>query len=159
MLTRSQRFARNIKYETRVGIGGGAFREKGYVFPSHLEMDEFEKRNLPYDIDSKLRNTIIVLNRKGYRTVGSCQGHTHNDRGFITIGMHPSDYKDGSQDWHKKRTHLLQLGGLSKKPIDPIEIKRIIYETTGATKIRYERPHGRAYYHAFTFQSLSKRRW
>ena len=59
---------------------------KGYTLPSHEEMDDMDKHHLIYDIDPDIRSMVIELNKKGFKTGGSCAGHIPNRiHGFVTI--------------------------------------------------------------------------
>jgi hypothetical protein len=164
---RQKRFAQNVKDNDMRGIGGSAFKQKGYSYPTHEEMNQFKKYNLPFDIDQQLRKTIIALNQSGYRTWGSCSGHVDGERGFITVAPHPSDpffitlKKENPVFYQSLFLHYKLNGGYSKVPANPNQIKSIIKRYTGITQIYYKPPIYRPnnnrtqLYHAFTFPSQS----
>jgi hypothetical protein len=166
-LSRQQRFSRNVKDNDMRGIGGHAFRHKGYNFPSHEQMDKFKKHGLPYDIDKKMRELIILLNESGYKTGGSCSGHSKEDRGFITILPDRSDpfLYEVKQNHPDKLSSLINginhFGGFSQKPINPDKIKKAIKKYLNVTRVVYSPPKlkGRAggmqIYHSFTFPAVS----
>ena len=62
---------------------------KGYTkrppYPTNSEMNQMDKHGLIYDIDPPVRETVIKLNRAGFRTDGSCAGHSCKTKGFIII--------------------------------------------------------------------------
>ena len=82
ILTRQQRYAINAKDNPRGrNIGHGITS-----YPTHYQMNQFEKYGVVYDVDPALRDVVIELNARGYRTAGSCQGHNfRNKHGYVTI--------------------------------------------------------------------------
>ena len=65
--------------------------QKNTVRPSF----KINKNTLPY-IDSKIRKTVVLLNEVGYKTVGSCQGHFDQPRGWNHpfVGMYYKNIED-----------------------------------------------------------------
>lgn len=166
-LTRQQRFAQNVRDNEMRGIGGSAFKQKGYKFPSHEQMDKFKEHRLPYDIDVKIRELVIILNDSGFRTGGSCSGHTKEDRGFLTILPSSTDnfLYDLKQNHPDKLPSAIKAikyyGGFSQKPIDPDKIKAAIKKYLKVSRVVYAPPnvkgkHGMKIYHSFTFPSVSE---
>jgi hypothetical protein len=83
MKTRTERFWENIrKHKNESGHFYTTTKSK---LSSHSEMNEMQKYNIIYDIDPQIREFVIALNKKGYRTEGSCAGHKRGERGFVTI--------------------------------------------------------------------------
>jgi len=166
---RQRRFAENVRENKDIGIGGHAFHRKGYLFPSHEQMDKFKKYNVPFDVDEKLRGAVIALNQVGYRTGGSCSGHKAGERGFIAVNPHPATdlfynelKRKDPEKYQKAYQFYKKESAYSIIPINPSEVKSIIKRYTGVPQIYYQ-PTGSsskgrvAYYHAFTFPSLANR--
>ena len=47
-------------------------------------------QGITYDVDPELRQVLIELNKRGYKTAGSCSGHK-TDTGYITIKQNVTD--------------------------------------------------------------------
>lgn len=153
-----QRFAKNLlKRPDMTGIGKSAFRSKGYTFPSHSQMNQFSRFGIVYDVDPGIRDLVIDINRAGYSTGGSCQGHIKGQSGFITINLNKREIP------HKILVGLNQYFtefGYSKKPVNVQEIKEIL-KKHGLIFMRYKPPRfskdskGRiSLYHAFLFRPV-----
>jgi len=166
VLTRQQRFARNIKDNENRGLGGLAFITPGYSFPTHKQMDKFDKYKLPHDIDPALREVVIDLNDHGYTTGGSCQGHYKGSKGFISIYPNRSEVslsvlkeRLGSSEDAKKLAKALIALGESKKVVDPREVEQIIFKH-GIKVTKYEpliintTRKNLKIHHAFIFQAI-----
>jgi hypothetical protein len=154
-LTRQQRFAKNVKKDMSGGMQGKAFRTKGFTFPTHEQMDAFDKYHIPHNVDPALRDAVIDLNKRGYCTSGSCQGgHLHNKRtnerntGFIAITPHKSEYP---QQYQQMRLHH------SKKVVNPNEVKQVLKSHNIKVK-KHDPPYFRKGeikdFHAFEFDTL-----
>lgn len=67
---------------------------KGNRAPGPRQIERMKKQKLILDIDPKIRNLVIELNERGFKTYGSCAGHAkgafgpHNGGGFVTIVKH-----------------------------------------------------------------------
>ena len=67
---------------------------KGNVPPGIRQIERMKKYKLILDIDPKIRNLVIELNERGFKTYGSCAGHTLGcfgalkGGGFVTIVKH-----------------------------------------------------------------------
>jgi len=61
--------------------------------PTNTEMDKLDKHNIIYDIDPPIRTMVIELNDKGFKTEGSCAGHSIKPNGFITFKGDPTQSK------------------------------------------------------------------
>lgn len=165
-LTRQQRFARNVVDNIERGLGVRAFRVKGYTFPTHEQMDSFKKYHVPYDVDPAIRDVVIEINDAGYRTAGSCQGHSKGGQGFISVHPHRTEYptkllaeKYKPEPVDKIVRGLLSMGE-SKKPVNPGEIKNILLDN-GLEKVRHDAPFTRLLsndslkaHHGFTFTAV-----
>jgi hypothetical protein len=169
---RQQRFAENVKDNINRGIGGYAFKEKGYSYPTHEEMNQFKKYNIPFDVDEKLRKPVIALNQCGYRTWGSCSGHVAGgERGFISVAPHPvsdpvyNEFKRKDPErYNKLYQYFKKDAGYSSIPVNPGYIKSIIKRYTNTQQVYYKPPvnlenfkRPGTPYHAFTFPSLANR--
>lgn len=73
------------------GRGPPSVKCKGFTIPSENQMNEFDKYRISYDVDQPLRDILIELNQNGYKTGGSCAGHTAKGYGFITISTYKPD--------------------------------------------------------------------
>jgi len=134
---RQQRFIKNVR--DNPARGSGDWKQKSYYYPTEQQMNKFEKYNIVYDVDPALRDVVIELNAKGYRTVGSCQGHSkHNKTGFVTIAI---TYNEVPLKYRNSTTSLAQhlLKELSEKEINPTEIK-MIFKKHGITITKYTPP-------------------
>jgi hypothetical protein len=89
-----------------------------FEFPTESQMDAFDKYHIPYSVDPALRDPVIALNAKGYTTYVSCQGHTKGSTGIIWINPHISEL---TKEDVKEYPFIL-----SRKPINPTEIKKIL---------------------------------
>ena len=49
---------------------------KGNRAPGPRQIERMKKQKLILDIDPKIRNLVIELNENGFKTYGSCAGHT-----------------------------------------------------------------------------------
>ena len=134
ILTRQQRFIRNTKDSPYRRNGTTEDIQKGSEYPTHYQMNQFEKYGVSYDVDPALRGVVIELNMKGYRTSGSCQGHNMRNKNKAFVAIRPS----------KKETPL-GWDGLSKKEIystkniNVNEIKHI-FKKHGITITKYTPP-------------------
>lgn len=132
-----QRFAKNLlKQPDMTGIGKSAFRSKGYKFPSHSQMNQFSKFGIIYDVDPGIRDLVIDINRAGYTTMGSCQGHIKGQSGFVTIALNKQEIPH--KYWGLIRDHIKEFGQ-SKKPVNVQELKEIL-KKHGLIFLRYEPP-------------------
>jgi hypothetical protein len=167
MDTRRKQFAASLKkHDPRTGVGNMAFRTKGYKFPTQEQMDDFRKLNIVYDIDEKLRDVIIDLNKHGYRTQGSCAGHTAGHHGFITFGLSEAEIKARATSESKGNkyvatkiyqslvNHTNHEQGSVSPHINLDKIKTIL-KNHGLHTIKYTKPDRERLFHAFTFDSLS----
>jgi hypothetical protein len=152
-ITRQQRFRQNVQQDTTGGMQGEAFRTKGYTFPTHQQMDKFDKYRIPHNVDPGVRDLVIAINDCGYRTGGSCQGahlRHRTEGGFVVVNPHRSEVPE---EW--KRRVLIE--NPSRRVVDPIEIKRI-HRDFNFKVTKYERPlyseRGSAPYHAFNFPAV-----
>lgn len=108
-------------------------------------------------MDFALRDLVIELNSKGYKTTGSCQGHIKsNNHGYLKIGgtknCIPLKYRNG--DSPLSRSLLKEV---SQKEIDLNEVKSI-FKKHGITITKYipascrEDKQGKIYtHHQFEF--------
>jgi hypothetical protein len=147
MTTISQRFNAALKnnrdYQYRSAQSPITSR-KGWKYPTKQQLDMFEKYKIPADVDPILRDIIIELNIKGYRTTGSCQGHGHRGRAFIGIGL-------SKQEWFKYipnnsspphvilRNLFMKHSNISTISINQNEIINIM-KKYGLTNIKYDPP-------------------
>lgn len=85
-VNRTARFWKNIgSRPTERGNVYGHDRGRGFALPSHSEMDAMEKHGVIFDVDPGIRALILDLNRKKFKTEGSCAGHIRGRRGFVTV--------------------------------------------------------------------------
>lgn len=157
-----QRFAKNIsKRPDMTGYGTSAFRSKGYTFPSHSQMNQFSRFGIVYDVDPGIRDLVIDINRAGYTTWGSCQGHIKGQSGFVSIILNKQEIPHKFLvDNPKLNQYFIDEGGYSKKPVNVQEIKEIL-KKHGLTFLRYKPPRfskdskGRiSLHHAFLFRPV-----
>lgn len=94
---------------------------KGNRAPGKKQVELLRKYKIILDVDPKIRNLIIDLNEKGFKTYGSCAGHvrmafgTMSGGGFVTIVKHKTiPYKE-SQIVIKK---IFKKHGINKIVID-----------------------------------------
>ena len=100
-----------MKRDKRRSSTWDALKETRY--PSSKTADELHKRRLPLDIDPEIRPLVLELNKKGYRTYGSCAGH--RDRGFIVFGkLKPEKQKEVKDILKNKGLEQLRGGHLDK---------------------------------------------
>jgi len=67
---------------------------KGLKMPTHDQMDKLEKYGIVYDVDPEIRDMVIELNDKGFKTLGSCAGHMPNKiNGFVSFSGKPTEHK------------------------------------------------------------------
>jgi hypothetical protein len=124
-----KRFVRNVKHNINRG-NSEVWKNPDYQYPTPYQMNQFKKHHIVYDIDPALRNVIIDLNSKGYRTGGSCQGHIkENKHGYIKINTSknqlPLKFRNNNTPLAKDLSTDLSTD-LSLKNIDPNEIKSIL---------------------------------
>lgn len=124
MKTRTERFWKNVReHEKESGHFYTATKSK---LPSHSEMNEMSKYNIIYDIDPQIRGFVIALNKRGFRTEGSCAGHRKGERGFVTI---KGDFEKLSYDNKVKIVNLAKSYGLKNLRLYSF-IKTIYYRIT-----------------------------
>ena len=170
VLTRQQRFARNVRENPNVQLAGGAFKTKHYTFPTHEQQDKIDKHGLPHDVDTEVRDLVIDLNDAGYCTGGSCQGHHTKNKGFVTINPHKSEIPVQflKQRWGDQAATTYVKGlvkdGLSSHKVDVGEVRKI-HRDNGVSKINYEKPHFDSkegdyiHYHSTQFDPIIKEEW
>jgi len=122
---RKKRFVRNVKDNINRG-NSNSWEKTYYQYPTSRQMDQFQKHHVVYDVDPALRNVIIELNSKGYRTAGSCQGHMkENKHGYIVIKVSrnqlPEKFRNHNTALARNLSHDLSL-----KDINPNEVKAIL---------------------------------
>jgi hypothetical protein len=137
-----QRYDKLLK-KNYIDRANSPIEERGYAYPTADQMRAFEKYNLPPDVDPALRNVVIELNKVGYSTGGSCQGHNHHNTAFIAINPTKEEIlkaiPNNSLPFHLAfRAHTLK-DGLSKRPINTSIIVNIL-KKHGLQNIRYEPP-------------------
>lgn len=72
------------KETARAFVGSSSYPLlEGEKLPPVRTRRKLSKYGISYDIDPELTSILLELNRKGYKTSGSCAGH--RDKGFITI--------------------------------------------------------------------------
>ena len=138
LTTKQQRFVKNVKDNITRG-NDDSWKRQSYRYPTEQQMDKFEKYHIVYDVDPALRDIVIDLNSKGYRTVGSCQGHNkHNKIGFVNIAIAinelPLKYRNSDTPAGKYFSK-----NLSQKDVNPTEIKTI-FKKHGITITKYTPP-------------------
>jgi hypothetical protein len=82
MQTRSERFWKRVSGNINRGNYYGNVKTQ---LPSTQEMNIMDKYKIIYDIDPEIRKLVINISKAGYKTVGSCAGHSKIERGFVTI--------------------------------------------------------------------------
>jgi len=135
LTTKQQRFIKNVKEHPMRGQGE-YWKNGNYHYPTQAQMNKFEKYNIVYDVDFALRDLVIELNSKGYKTTGSCQGHIKsNNHGYLKIGgtknCIPFKYRNGDSPLSRSL-----LKNVSKKEIDLDEVKSI-FKKHGITITKY----------------------
>ena len=156
------RFARNA-----VRHGGNPKPKRGFPYPTHAEMDELERHNLPFDVDVKLRKPLVEINRAGYKTWGSCSGHaTESSSGWVHVAPARSDpflvnLKEKHSDIHSCIKPELECKkyGYSRVQVDPGRVKTIIKRYTDADNVNYRKPIIDRPLHHFSFRTLSDEDW
>lgn len=143
MITTPRRYNALLKrnYNTRAN---SPISERGYSYPTPRQMSAFEKYNIPPDVDPILRDIVIELNNKGYRTNGSCQGHLSKRNAFIGIELFKPEWlkyiPNTSPTEHiELRNLMMKASRFSLIPINPSEIIRMM-KKYGLTDIKYEPP-------------------
>jgi hypothetical protein len=156
---RQQRFTEGMRQ--MVGIGT-SYKKPGYIVPTHKQMDVFDRFDIPYDIDEQLRDAVIELNDRGFKTGGSCSGghQKHKKEGFITI--HPSHFEihDLSMKHPSSSNKIFtyaNLHGTSNVSINIPLVKKIIRKHIGNVSVRYYPPTLKyiALFHSFEFPKLT----
>lgn len=164
MLSVQERYARGV-----VQSGGNPKPPKKYPYPTHQQMDALEKHKLPLDVDEKLREPLVKLNNVGYKTWGSCSGHTccaTTPTGWVHIAPHRDDpflvkLKSTKPDIHACLEPEISSKnyGFSRAQVDPSKAKSIIKRYTDADSVNYQKPIIDRPYHRLTFSALSEEDW
>ena len=128
ILTRQQRFIKNVKDSPYRRNGPDEDIRKGTTYPTHNQMNQFEKYGVAYDVDPPLRDVIIELNMRGYRTSGSCQGHNMRNKAFVAIN---SSRKEVPTEWRTSSNNIYSI-----KNINVNEIKNT-FKKHGITITKY----------------------
>jgi hypothetical protein len=147
ILTRQQRFIRNAK-DSPYRRNGDDLRRGTY--PTHYQMNQFEKYGVSYDVDPALRDVVIELNMRGYRTAGSCQGHDMRNHAFVSINSSKKEIPPEQATLSKREIY-------SMKNINVNEIKNI-FKRHGIIITKYTPPSYNKRrirdYHTFQFPAI-----
>jgi len=143
ILTRQQRFIRNAK-DSPYRKNSDDMRRGTY--PTHYQMNQFEKYGVSYDVDPALRDVVIELNMRGYRTTGSCQGHNMRNHAFVTIHSSKKEISPEQSRISKREIY-------SMKNINVNEIKNI-FKRHGIIITKYIPPSYVREYHTFQFPAI-----
>jgi hypothetical protein len=135
VLTRQQRFIKNV-------VNKYGKSEEDYLkqndYPTHPQMDKFEKYNIDYDVDPALRGVTIELNNKGYKTMSSCQGHFKGSTGHVSIAISENEIPKKYQKFNTSFA-VFMLKRSSEKDINVNEIKAI-FKKYGIIITKYKPP-------------------
>jgi hypothetical protein len=82
MQTRTERFWKRVGGNENRGNYYGNIKAP---LPTTQEMNIMDKYKIIYDVDPPIRKLVIDVARAGFKTIGSCAGHSKNERGFVTI--------------------------------------------------------------------------
>lgn len=93
---------------------------KGNRAPGRRQIELLKKHKIVIDVDPKIRNLVIGLNELGFKTWGSCAGHTKRafgieGGGFVTIVKHKTFSYEESQ---KMISKLCKKNGIPKVTFD-----------------------------------------
>jgi hypothetical protein len=150
------------------GIGiGMRYKQPGYPIPTHKQMDEFERYDIAYDVDEQLRDAVIELNNRGFKTGGSCSGGHKRAKGFpksltgyITIHPSTAEYRELADRYPEARNDIwsyARLHGASDATVDIPLVKKVIQRYIGNVSVRHEQPSLKfiKLFHTFTFPKLT----
>jgi hypothetical protein len=92
--------------DKRIGSGSYTLLGKDKLPPvsTRRTMDTY---NLPYDVDPEIRDVIIELNRKGFKTIGNCAGH--RDNGFLSVGKNGYNEKAVTEILKRHNLKILKI--------------------------------------------------
>lgn len=145
---------------------GSQYKKPGYVLPTWEQMDCFDRYDIAYDVDEPLRDLMIELNRKGYKTGGSCSGgHLNglfnNKKGFITFHPSSTELRGLSEKYPDNQMQILtyfRLHGHSDNTIEPKVVKKIIRKHIGEVTVSHKPPtiDKLALFHSFRFPKIIK---
>jgi len=158
--SRIKRFKKDHAKQPLLGANSSVHGRIGYEYPTHKQMDAFEKFNIPPDVDPDLRNIVIDLNRAGYKTLGSCQGHAIGGRAFVSLAPTQSDLIKLIPKDVRLRAKLTKHMGRQGNPLKQINLSEIkgIFRKHGINKVNYVPPHWKkgtvSPFHAFVFKPI-----